>query len=150
MEELKYYTPEIEDIRVEYEFEYCSDKLKDIWNKTIFTGNDEYEIYSLGRIYNIKQLCNTTLLRTQYLTKEQIEAEGWKHIGGKLMSAIGQEYEYRGWDLTYSELNQNCLIERKNFIRDGSGNWYNKITYFKGKIKSINEFRTLCKWLGIC
>ena len=87
--ENKYYTPDIEDIRVGYECEifnpantdpFILGHYYDSWDKiTIHRVN----MYDVGR----KEF------RTPYLTKEQIEAEGWIHIGGKLSSYGSQIFE---------------------------------------------------------
>jgi hypothetical protein len=145
-QELKYYTPEISDIHTGYICEYNkSDRTDDEdWGPITILYQDFYN----GVISDFG-IANLQNLRTPYLNKSQIEKEGWKHVGGKLMSTVGQEYEYKGWDLTHSELNQNVLIERKNYIRDGSGNWNDKTTYFRGKLNSINELTYICKLLNI-
>ena len=68
----QYYTPEIEDITIGYECELLritigeyDTKPDNIWVRSIV---DKYEFINLSK--------STT--RTPYLTKEQIEKEGWK------------------------------------------------------------------------
>jgi len=149
MEDKKYYTPAIEDIRVGYECEWNThadptqiDQFTR-WTHHVFTVEslENYGIECMRK--NMKHF------RTLYLTREQIEAEGWTHTGGNLSSVSRQDYEKSGVEIEYWELNQNLVVKRKNLYRDGSGRYDGYIQYFKGKCPSINEFRTICKLLNI-
>lgn len=76
----KYFTPSLEDIRVGYEAEVSWEYYRnpdgtkssnpDGWKPVVFKGVDEAvrKYHSLG------------MYRVPYLTKEQIEAEGWKDL----------------------------------------------------------------------
>lgn len=159
MEELKYYIPEIEDIKVGYEceiYEQSTTKLiKDIkWHSVKVTiGNSEYgETLAINRVPNyLKQ----SKIRTSYLTKEQIEKEGWKIQNVLIEDDDGNDMFCTGFvkDIDENRWYELVFQEDKTFIQY---KWYrNSVTQlcrpiFYGKIKSINEFRTLCKWLGIC
>lgn len=126
----EYYTPNIEDIRVGYEttirhIDSESDKFKPF----IITKDN---IGGLGVLNNMDGFI------TPYLTKEQIEAEGWR-IG------VGKDY--------------HVTLFRKDKYTAGY-NWENKTlkvvtlekdvhTIFNGECKSINEFRYICKLIGI-
>ena len=153
----KYFTPEISDIRVGYECEkysgYAShtDKFKvgtivekeDYWNNYIF---DEYEAKDwdydggsgfLNFIYEIEQ----KRIRTPYLTKEAIEAEGWKQVkwsNSEILTFTKDKY----WHCWYT-LDGNVLSVDKGtrplLIHQ----------YFRGSCPSINEFRYIMKLLGI-
>lgn len=70
MENDKYFTPDIEDFHVGYECEI----LKENWEHFIF--NVEEIIPVFARV-NSKTIVSDKI-RVPYLTKEQIEAEGWK------------------------------------------------------------------------
>jgi hypothetical protein len=130
MENNKHYIPDIEDIRVGYEFEILH---KDLWMKEDF--DPLYLSFYLAELAVHK-------IRTPYLTKEQIEAEGWEikynHdvlVGfqkGEGMYPVLAEYNTESHHLT---------------IRTGS--WYPEETIYYGKCPSINEFRKICKLLGI-
>jgi|SRR5882757_2707473 len=137
--ENKYFIPSKEDIRVGYECHVqIIENAQWMWDVVI----DENWKCEENNIYEYLELGN---VRVPYLTKEQIEAEGWVHEGGTFTR---QDYLFELYKLEYWELNQNTKIYRKNHIRDGSGRFdWRKI--FDGKIPSINEFRTLCKWLEI-
>jgi len=134
----EYYTPNIEDIKVGYECEVQNiiralthsvdyvirtDIVYDEnWVKVIV----DYPVYL--QIHYYIELLESTHLRTPYLTKEQIEAEGWKFIGTVLCK------------LNYQVYLENTQLH----ITDHNGD-----TYFLGECKSINEFRYICKLLKI-
>lgn len=137
--ENKYFIPSIEDIRVGYECEFSSTMTEGFWVPKSLTKNT---------ISNAIFGLTFSGVRVPYLTKEQIETEGWVHEGGTLSEYSRQDYLFELYKLEYWGLNQNTKIYRKNHIRDGSGRFdWEKI--FDGKIPSINEFRILCKWLKI-
>ena len=82
-----YYIPEIEDIRVGYEFElidyasnnYNQDKSACKWNKLVLKKEHLFSSYDGSSFLETCVSClNFGDLRVPYLTKEQIENEGWK------------------------------------------------------------------------
>lgn len=85
--------------------------------------------------------------RISYLTKEQIEKEGW------LVSAVDDFYNKTGNRLTYDELsNELCIIQTPKITIDEARDWpegMGNYNLFKGKCKSLNEFRTIMKLLSI-
>jgi hypothetical protein len=116
-----YYTPDISDIRIGYECE---------------TRVEPYPNWVVSKIENVEDIDfiynKEWEVRTPFLTKEQIEAEGW-------ISKMENFYEKEGWKMeVYS-----------NYIEIRKGSWYPDNTYFKGKCPSINEFRYICKLLSI-
>jgi len=137
--ENKYYTPSIEDIRVGYECEWkdCDEhtwekKNEYPWEKRIIEADEvEFTIDDVeeGRI------------RTPYLTKEQIEAEGWVEMSPPIIS-ISREFRNipfikDGYRLDYNiNSNQLAITISREFL-------------FYGECKSINELRIICKLLNI-
>jgi hypothetical protein len=83
----------------------------------------------------------TGIVRTPYLTKEQIEAEGWKQMPPPIIS-ISKEFRdipfiKNGYRLDYnSNSNQLAITVSGQFL-------------FYGECKCINTFRTICKLLNI-
>lgn len=73
-EELRYFVPNIEDIRVGYEYEVYRSGTNIIWDKKKIESINEL---TFG-VSTFKQNVAEGWIRTLYLTKEQIEAEGWK------------------------------------------------------------------------
>lgn len=141
--ENKYYTPELEDFHVGYEFEHfdTSGKLvkdhpsnKAEWKKDVCDWEwlnmicDDFE-------HDNENIPN--LYRVPYLTEEQIQAEGWKqwpdreYIFDKTIN--GEDYQ-----LNYQFDNHWCTIY-------GVG----ASQVFRGFIKSINELRIICKMISV-
>jgi len=119
----KYYTPDIENIRVGYKCE----------REETIEGYKPY-IFDLQGVRDYIQFeisdYKDFFIRTPYLTKEQIEAEGWE------------------WMTTYFYKNH----KRLNYDYTSNRLWVwdmfdNK--YFDGYCPSVNEFRTINKLLNI-
>ena len=139
--ENKYFTPDIEDIRVGYECE-ANPKLygsvEDVWKPTIMKGVGQEVIYyhSLG------------VYRTPYVTQEQIEAEGWK-FSSKWEPVIF--FKKGDWILKYwyklhiIELHTNDLVRE---IDKFNAN-FDRATTLNCECKSINELRIIQKMLRI-
>lgn len=144
---MEYYTPDIEDIRVGYECEYKA-------------ANGEFRKYIIDFSEmpfegdTIKEYFTEELkrIRTPYLTKEQIEAEGWKPRG----LLIGE------FDMDLSK----AIVNFEKFIENGYYNMYfdpemrqmnisiwtsdnGSSTLYKGNCPSVNELRYISKLLNI-
>ena len=126
----KYYTPELSDFHIGYDYE-CSTFSGGIeeWDRVILNGGDFEEVDNIfARNEQVQKI------RTPYLTKEQIEAEGWMQN-----DAHENTFTFNS-DLICTFNPELHTI----YIDDGAG-----CTLFDGEIKSINELRTLMKWLCI-
>jgi hypothetical protein len=140
--ENKYYTPEISDLRIGYECEanvklYGS--VQDDWKPIILKGVGQEIVYyhSLG------------VYRTPFLTKEQIEKEGWDYKGKTMDIWFEKEgsFEMNSWTAYKAKLQYGLQDKRlRIFVVDIDKTEYD---CFRGFCKSINEFRTITKWLGI-
>jgi hypothetical protein len=147
MENNKYFTPDIEDLCIGYELEVNYNfKLNDIFNKKII---DSFE--QLADIHS--RMVGDCVIKVLYLTKEQIEAEGW--------TSFVTEYE---GDIVPEKMTYTFFREDRNYML---GWWFNtnKITLiikdpslvsdyyteptFRGECKDINTFRKIIKLLGI-
>ena len=136
--ENKYFTPSIEDIRLGYEAEALLPSTDswvcDTW--TPFTIDPmKYSHYTPweGDGTHFDDVVNRLSLkqiRTPYLTKEQIEAEGWIQKGTPF---------WKGSYICYLEPLTHII-----HIQDVSGD-----TLFKGECKCINTFRFINKLLYI-
>jgi hypothetical protein len=130
--ENKYFTPDIDDIHIGYELEVNYNfKLNDIFHKKIIDSFEE-----LSDIHS--RMPGDCVIRIPYLTKEQIEAEGWKF-----------DYNLGDFDYYIKKVNDKeeyelefCYKERINI-----NIW--KRTLYHGECKDINTFRKLIKLLGI-
>jgi len=156
MEINKYFIPDIEDIRVGYEFElikyssnnYGLNKSECSWTKHTLKKED---IFSSGyKEDSFLETCISYLdskhLRVPYLTKEQIEAEGWveKQLNSN-EQALKLYINKKGYHL---RLYENCIRFSELMVGAGMMPCWDKIL-FEGEIKSINEFRYICKLLKI-
>ena len=132
--ENKYFTPDIEDLCVGYECEYNFAKAYTNEFNFVKIGYKDNEGYT-NELSDMIHLIDdgAAAIRVPYLTKEQIEAEGWK-------------FDYNLADFDYYIKNnyelEFCYKQRIN-INQG------KTTLYHGECKDINTFRKICKLLGI-
>lgn len=133
MEEQKYFIPKIEDVRVGYECEVNTKCCG--WEKHIIRdlymdrdgGGDIAEI-----LFHLSH--KTGGLRVPYLSKEQIEAEGWyftQQIGNTLF------FKKKDFELTFN----NNYININNFGENDLGYW--------GQCKDVNTLRYISKLLEV-
>ena len=146
--EKKYFTPDMEDICIGYELEMN-------WNRAyeerwvpikILIQNEEF-VYTdeLSEIINALD-DGMSEARVPYLTKEQLEVEGWKQLilndneqALLLFSKNGHDLRiYENYIFRFSEL----------IVGMGMMPSWDKVL-FEGKCKDINTFRKICKLLEI-
>lgn len=131
-----YFTPDIEDLRVGYECEVAYN-MGDIW-KTIVLDRDSLNEYLDEDIFRNE-------IRVPYLTKEQIEAEGWIIINENNPTYYRKKledhlpYDYQWIIIDFENHYVNFLQSDTHY--DGSK--------FCGECKDINTFRYICKLLNI-
>lgn len=139
MQENKYFTPEIEDIRVGYECEI---------NKSLFNGISEGWHNFIFKEFEQLEVINKRGLkgfRVPYLTKNQIETEGWEDITTDIHEELWwgmSKFKKEGYELFYDYINH--LISINSCEED---NEYPRIIHCK--CKDINNFRYICKLLEI-
>lgn len=148
----KFYTPDITDIRIGYELEShewgCDEQgipelNYDRWVPEKITASNLETIMKYG--------FHKAIIRVPYLTKEQIEAEGWIHKEGCLYIK-GNEQEHHFYiKYPYTTLKPNPLIIMEWTPSDPNEVWSLSCRQcrFEGECKSINEFRYILKLLGI-
>lgn len=145
----QYYTPSIEDIRVGYECERYSgygshvtnDRSHEDWWKPFQIKETDYYSHVEGgcEMDDIFGDLKNNRLRTPYLTKEQIENEGWVVVNDE-----GENYilfAKKDWSLTFWEYDGTSVrieIYFGDFETDVPEN-------FKGDCPSINELRKIVK-----
>ena len=133
MNKEKYFTPEMQDFYLNYEFELQTNKG---WKKGIFPNLIEEESDNFGLVEKYKQdifmKLAHAITRVPFLTKEQIENESWKfteQINNKLYFKKG------AFVLTF----EDDYINIDNTKGQDIGYW--------GKCKDINTFKYICKLL---
>lgn len=142
MEQNKYFKPSIEDIRVGYECEFLKDPSKEPheqeWIPMVLKNSKPNWTMNYGM--------SIGSLRVPYLTKEQIEAEGWAFVKDE------RSLLFDKGDLRLG-FNQGILSRE-----DGSQTYVSSIHLFYPKTgstiiscmcKDINTFRYICKLLNI-
>jgi len=140
--ENKYFTPDIEDLCIRYELEVNYNfKLNDIFHKKIIENFEE-----LADIHS--RMSGDCVIRVPYLTKEQIEAEGWKeeqmYLNGTFVMILGELNE--GYELMFAEGNSQIVITRVWTLFDDQ---VKRDNTYKGNCKDINTFRKIIKLLNI-
>lgn len=133
MNKEKYFTPDIEDFHIGYEFEMKVFGDEDEWVKGICKSSidDICCKDSEGNIWI------NEAIRVPYLTKEQIEAEGWKEsdtLGFFDKIVDPKDRWFIDWE------------EEEQFITIGDNE--NEVGY-TGPCKDINTFRKIIKLLNI-
>lgn len=137
MEQIKYFIPNIEDLRIGYEYEIAS---------------IDSESYTKGKLTN--HLMSHILgakLRVPYLTKEQIENEGWEEMKEIFLDRRMKRCSYKkdNYFLVLDYNNQTPFIEI--ILRDPSleRRMLNPENFrITLPCKSINEFKQIFKFLN--
>ena len=129
--ENKYFTPDIEDIHAGYE---CELLIFDKWEPNI--------VKSYTELRSVDECIKDKVIRVPYLTKEQIEVEGWEEMNAPIMS-IGHGFLYIPFLKNNCRLDYNYTTNILNIKKDDVTNLY------YGECKDINTFRLIQKLLGI-
>lgn len=152
----KYFTPDIEDICIGYEYEQLVTSLSESlsksepeWMKCKFP--DPFTIDRILLLYERKEQ-----LRVPYLNKEQIEVEEWVYKGKistrnmppEPFNKIELEFIKDNLSLSYDIISNILKISK---VIDITKDIEYKITtdLFYGECKDINTFRKICKLLEI-
>jgi len=153
--ENKYFTPDIEDICIGYELEMNWNRAyEEKWVTIKISIQDEEFAYTdeISEIINALD-DGMSEARVPYLTKEQIEGEGWisfiteykgeTNLENMNYIFFNEKVNYMlGW---YFNTNQIALLVRDpSLVKD----YYTEPT-FRGECKDINTFRKIIKLLGI-
>lgn len=140
----EYFTPSIEDIRVGYECRMINTYfLRNEWeNQSHWTELKPLSREQVGSI--IKHTKNAFVVRVPYLTKEQIEEEGWEEFGES------GEYIKGTTIMRWSTITAGSkLINTHLHIMEHLTDLDADHTKYSGPCKDINSFRYICKLLGI-
>jgi hypothetical protein len=136
MENDKYFTPDIEDLCIGYELEMNWNRAyEEKWVPIKISIQDEEFTYT-DEISDIVNALDDGMseARTAFLTKEQIEAEGWKET---ISHGVYQKGEFKLGYLWNTEEPPQIWIDYIHFRK------------YEAECKSINEFRYICKLLKI-
>ena len=143
MKERKYYTPEIEEFHVGFEF--CdkhsnSPEEENNWIKREYTLTAEYELDTINK------RINKGLIRIKYLDREDIESLGFfVATTSGMEAAYGKRDDNNELRFILREKYHNNTIEIERILYYNSG----KKTIFDGTIKNKSELKKVLKMLGI-
>ena len=140
--ENKYYTPDLEDLFVGYEYEVLN--TEDVWESKKLQ-------FSFGWL-ELPENFNKDI-RTQYLTKEQIENEGFVGIFIKFRNTtkenfiLGFSKKFENFILCIHLDTKHDILKiiKETRILIDELEEINEDIVFKGTVKSINEFRKVIK-----
>lgn len=139
--ENKYYTPDIEDLRVSY---ICQNRLTGKgWLDLEILRKDALFISSFVKDLEIGNL------RTKYLSKEDIESEGWVKITSALNKYPNAWEKENHFLLFYPTKDNQIEIVMKDVTKDDYLENTSNGRGFAGKCKSINELKIIQKLLNI-
>ena len=153
----KYFTPELEDLRIGYECQVFNNATGDWQDLTLTKDNIVgvlHKLVHLNREYAEKHI------RTSYITKEQLEAKGWneawKDNENKLLFGMNAWTLTKSIDhLTYEISSIPDLDETEPQVAhtfrctNNDVEPKNEFYIFSGPIPSINEFNLICKMADI-
>jgi hypothetical protein len=130
-----YYTPEIEEFHVGFEYEVMIPE-KSIWSKEVFFLNDSH--IDLVKWVNIQDEFTIHKIRVKYLDTEDIESLGW--VDGETMGLSGYLFNWRNEDEKFQ------MYEDREFTQ--IYNWEDQII-FQGTIKNKSQLKFIMTCLGI-
>ena len=137
MGESKYYTPEIEEFHLGFEFEvnYTGEG----WLKEIFCSGTGKNIDSIAKLVSFLGRTNfEDAYRVKYLDKEDIESLGFNYSKTDMDLWFNKDK----YDLIYTPSNNwLCISYFSEYEED--------VQLFYGIIKNKSELKTLLKQLGI-
>jgi hypothetical protein len=146
--ENKYYTPEIEEFYIGFEYElletYGEEKL---WAQLDIDHSDNFPIHL------IEDQLNDELIRVKYLDSEDIESLGFEksytpsYITDEMIElySIGNEEDW--YNLEFQD--NNVIITKCHMYNEVTGNW-NQDCIFTGVIKNKSELKKLLTQLEVC
>lgn len=141
MEEQKYYSPDLMDFRLGFEYELQDMVVTDVWRPKMV----ETDIWPI-----IPQLLKGRI-RVPYLASAQIEAEGWEHENTP-NSYIMRSDDDLFYTLYRSPVRHEVSIsryDRCNTENTGECALFDKTIIYFGKCRCINDLRLISKLLGI-
>ncbi len=152
----KYYTPEIEEFHIGFEYEQLNVHAKMVvgakptkhWRKEVWTEDD---LYDSAVVYNL----NMDTCRVKYLDREDIENLGFEHTGRTIddwyelkvsRPAVMSAHTNRRYVLMHDfRTNQGVVIMAYDYESGDSG----ENTIYRGSCKNKSELKKLMKQLGI-
>jgi hypothetical protein len=133
----KYYTPEISEFHVGFEYEFKTLKQ---WESNI-TDHQTFDCYTHSLTENLKE----GRIRVKHLDREDIEGLGFEVASGFYEDGDVQIHYWNNQSLTLLSVYHNGDIR----ISGGANNKEPRFLFFHGKIKNKSELKRLMVQLGI-
>ena len=132
----KYYTPELEEFRVGFEFEDSTNSEEEDWV--------QWYIADINDLVGALELYNYHKCRVKYLDREDIESLGFEHTDKLNESFNTTDFNLDQWELSiWNDIERGSIsIEKKNLVGVNT-------VHFVGTIKNKSELKRLLKQLGI-
>lgn len=142
-----YYTPKVEDLHIGYECEILGQSTSKLIKKVDWHKVEVGFHQEIGEKVGINQvpgLIKAGKIRTPYLSAEQIKKEGWK-----LRTEYTGYYRFvfekgNSW-LSFNPEERSILIMPIDPVKE----FYEYNLRYAGSCPSINEFRKICKLIGV-
>ena len=145
--ENKYFTPDIEDLCIGYECELLMNTNVSIINPTSNAPEFKPFIFEKNKIELLIELHDS--IRVPYLTKEQIEAEGWYKVNDSYPIQTFKHSVNVDVEIIYNYETHYLFITIPGTIVFVDPYINYKANLFSGNCKDINTFRKIIKLLGI-
>lgn len=143
--ENKYYTPEIEEFHVGFEFEM--DDTWGGWKKLILTDEMLKGNVMIGLGSGNERVPYYHKTRVKYLDREDIESLGFVENAWSLVDSDWKMYDLGKYLLSHGGGNNYSITIPNEGIQTEKGFMHH--TVFRGTIKNKSELKRLLKQLGI-
>jgi hypothetical protein len=139
--ENKYYTPELEEFHVGFEYEVMIPE-KNLWSNEIFHLNDSH--INLIKYVKLQDEFTKNKIRVKHLDIEDIDSLGWDCD----LNSTGR-YEYKDYMLyNFNNSNTFTIKAKRGFVKYGQA-FVGFDVLFEGIIKNKSELKKLMKQLNI-
>jgi len=150
----KYYTPNIEEFHIGFEYEVFQSSTKESMK---YSAKQDVWIDIIHNVsltlLSVKEILRDDLVRVKYLDKEDVAELDWK-ITKEYSCEFEAQYkvsEYEFYDLTYEQEEHRLTIEKfyQSKMIAKPINQYDSVTVFIGIIKNKSELKRIIKQLNI-
>lgn len=146
----RYFTPSIEDIHVGYECEVLHENHSMAASNSIYRCEWRPATLTATDIYNLRE--HPDRIRVPYLSKEQVEREGWTYQGAKSYYLLGYSVDqgfHNAFEKGHYIIQGRSLFGGHHLKIFFDGDQEGATCVYEGECKDINTFRYICKLLGI-
>lgn len=143
MEENKYYTPELKEFHVGFEYEYLNSLGRDFGKWTTEA------VYVDASLYHISSLLASCAVRVKYLDKDDIEELGFKYDSDSGTFKLWSNYEMYEIKVSQGVINIERFYQTKLVAKILPFSEWKSFNIFNGIIKNKSELKDILEKLGI-